>query len=82
VELLAKQTCIGSVAMTTTVVRCPHCVLDDEFREMIARPDGRFVCQVRPLANPGWTAKPSKDALHVDFPTHNSTHSTRALVIP
>ena len=52
-ELLAKQTCIGNVAMTTTVIRCPDCVLDDEFREMIARPDGRFVCPVRPLASPG-----------------------------
>jgi hypothetical protein len=28
------------------------------------------------------TAKPSKHALRVDFPTRNSTHSTRALVIP
>jgi hypothetical protein len=35
ISLLAKQTCIGNVAMTTTVVRCPHCVLDDEFREMM-----------------------------------------------
>ena len=30
--------------MTMTVVRCPYCVSDDEFRQMIARSDGRFVC--------------------------------------
>lgn len=30
--------------MTTKVVRCPYCVLDDEFRPMVAHLDGRFVC--------------------------------------
>ena len=30
--------------MTMTLVRCPYCVSNDEFREMIARMDGRFVC--------------------------------------
>jgi hypothetical protein len=27
-----------------TVVRCPYCVSDDEFRQMIARLGGRFAC--------------------------------------
>jgi hypothetical protein len=29
---------------TMTVVRCPYCVSDDEFRQMIARLGGRFAC--------------------------------------
>jgi hypothetical protein len=32
------------VAKAITVVRCPYCVLDDEFRAMIVRPGGRCVC--------------------------------------
>ena len=30
--------------MSMTVVRCPYCVSDAEFRQMIARPEGRFFC--------------------------------------
>ncbi len=33
-----------NIAMTMTVARCPYCVSDDEFRQMIAYKDGRFVC--------------------------------------
>jgi hypothetical protein len=36
--------CAINVATTITVVQCPYCVSDDEFRRMIARVDGRFVC--------------------------------------
>ena len=30
--------------MTQKVVRCPYCVLGDEFRSMVAHLDGRFIC--------------------------------------
>jgi hypothetical protein len=30
--------------MATSVVRCPYCVLDDNFREMVAHLDGRLIC--------------------------------------
>jgi hypothetical protein len=36
--------CAMNVAKTMTVVRCPYCVSDDEFRQMIARLGGRFAC--------------------------------------
>ena len=39
-----KQMCGVNMAMATTVVRCPYCVSDNEFRQMIAGLDGRFVC--------------------------------------
>ena len=42
--LRPKQMCGVNIAMTMTVVRCPHCVSDSGFRPMIARWDGRFVC--------------------------------------
>ena len=42
--LRPKQMCGVNIAMTMTVVRCPYCVSDDEFRQMIARSDGRFIC--------------------------------------
>ena len=28
----------------TKIVRCPYCVLGDEFRQMIRHVDGRFIC--------------------------------------
>jgi ribosomal protein S27AE len=30
--------------ITQIVVRCPYCVLGDEFRPMAAHSNGRFVC--------------------------------------
>jgi predicted RNA-binding Zn-ribbon protein involved in translation (DUF1610 family) len=36
--------CTMNIATTITVVRCPYCVSDDEFRQMIARLGDRFVC--------------------------------------
>jgi len=29
---------------THYVLRCPYCVLGDDFRPLLARPDGRFYC--------------------------------------
>ncbi len=35
------------------VVRCPYCVLDDDFRPMVAHLDGRYICaKCGHLANP------------------------------
>jgi hypothetical protein len=35
-------------------VRCPYCVLGDEFRSMVVYPDGRFICaKCGHLADPG-----------------------------
>lgn len=30
---------------TTLVIRCPHCMVGMEFRQMTAYKDGRFVCR-------------------------------------
>jgi len=30
--------------MTDPVVRCPYCVVGNDFREMVAHLDGRLVC--------------------------------------
>ena len=30
---------------TTLIIRCPYCFAGVEFRSMIARKDGRFVCR-------------------------------------
>ena len=32
------------IRITMSAVRCPYCVLDDEFRQMISILNGRFVC--------------------------------------
>jgi hypothetical protein len=31
--------------MVETVVRCPYCVLGDNFMEMVAHIDGRMICR-------------------------------------
>jgi transposase-like protein len=46
-----------------TVVRCPYCVLDDEFRAMVARLGGRFVCN-----KCGHSAVPSEQGFHMLVP--------------
>jgi len=43
------------LTMTEEIVRCPYCVLDDHFRQMLCRPEGWFVCQ-----KCGHTAMPEK----------------------
>ena len=30
--------------MAEQVVRCPYCVLDDQFRPMVSKPEGWFNC--------------------------------------
>jgi hypothetical protein len=35
---------MGAAADTLMVVRCPYCVLGEEFRQMVAHLDGRFIC--------------------------------------
>jgi len=37
-------TASGVAAMTERVVRCPYCVVGNEFMPMIALADGAFVC--------------------------------------
>jgi len=41
-----------------TTVRCPYCVLDYEFRPMVAHVDGRYICN-----RCGHTARPG-DAIY------------------
>jgi|HubBroStandDraft_6_1064221.scaffolds.fasta_scaffold13809_4 hypothetical protein len=31
--------------MVETVVRCPYCVCENQFREMVAHLDGRLICR-------------------------------------
>ena len=31
--------------MVEKVVRCPYCVLGNNFMEMVAHPDGRMICR-------------------------------------
>jgi hypothetical protein len=43
-----------NAAMTMTVVRCPYCISDNQFRQMATLSDGRFVCdKCGHLENPG-----------------------------
>lgn len=42
--ILAARGRLQPVVIPTKVVRCPYCVLGDEFRPMVAHPDGSFVC--------------------------------------
>jgi hypothetical protein len=40
--------------MAEQIVRCPHCVLGDQFRPMLPRPEGWFTClECGHTANPG-----------------------------
>jgi hypothetical protein len=41
--------------MAEQIERCPYCVLADDFRPMLAKPDGWFVCQ-----KCGHTSMPTK----------------------
>jgi len=43
-ELLREIDVGVNMTMTMTVVRCPYCLSDDEFRPMVAVGDGRFAC--------------------------------------
>jgi DNA-directed RNA polymerase subunit RPC12/RpoP len=44
---------MGTATDTLMVVRCPYCVLGEEFRPMVAHLDGRFICsKCGHLANP------------------------------
>jgi hypothetical protein len=31
--------------MTDEIVRCPYCVLGEDFRPMLPRPEGWFICR-------------------------------------
>ena len=35
---------MGTATATVTAVRCPYCVLGEEFNPMVAHLDGRFIC--------------------------------------
>ena len=39
------RVCVVNIAMNVTVVRCPYCVSGDDFRQMTALSDGRFICR-------------------------------------
>jgi DNA-directed RNA polymerase subunit RPC12/RpoP len=44
---------MGTAPGTLMVVRCPYCVLGEEFRPMVAHLDRRFICaKCGHLANP------------------------------
>ena len=52
------STASGAAAMTERVLRCPYCVVGNEFMRMIALADGAFVC-----AKCGHLEIPGKDDL-------------------